>query len=188
MVHIESKIRHRWLPNYLWANWKLSSRSWIPQCLQLGLFSLLLHHLTSKTLVEESLWWFPFPTPIPYVSNSKFSVFSTQKFWYHRAVQHNEAQEGWEIDLSFVKWKNGNCLKKKKLKKGKWYNVQTHSHSQAVERGQENEDKEMDCLQSLQVSLSFSESSDVFRSTCFPVGSPWVQSQFYDIDRLEEKP
>lgn len=180
MVHIESKIRHHWLANYLWANWKLSSRSWIPQCLQVGLFSPLLHHLTSKTLVEESLWWFPFPTPTPYVSNSKFSVFSTQKFWYHRAVQHNEAQEGWEIDLSFVKCKNGNCLKKKKkkLKKGKWYNVQTHGHSQVGERGQENEDKEMDCLQSLQVSLSFSESSGVFRSTCFPVGSPWVQSQF----------
>lgn len=51
-----------------------------------------------------------------------------------------------------------------------------------MERGQEIKDKEIDCLKSLQASLSFSESSGMFRSTCFPAGSPLVQSRFYDID------
>lgn len=39
-----------------------------------------------------------------------------------------------------------------------------------VERGQEIEDKEINCLQSLQVSLSFSESSGVFREHVFQLG------------------
>lgn len=69
-----------------------------------------------------------------------------------------------EIDLSYVRWENGNYKSKAECSPGR------------LGRGQEIRDQETDYLKSLHNNLNYLKSLGTLRSSCFPAGSHYYKA------------